>query len=55
MLNGLRDLFLSALKFDGRDAMPLINQWNEEIARVEKHIEDREKEIRFQYETAMKR
>lgn len=35
MLDELRDLFLAALKFEGNDAMPLVNRWNEAVKRVQ--------------------
>lgn len=35
MLDELRDLFLAALKFEGNNAMPLINRWNEAVKRVQ--------------------
>lgn len=37
MLDGLRDLFLAALICDNeRDAKLLINEWNNEIDRIQK-------------------
>ncbi len=35
MLDRLRNLFLQALKFDGKDATPLVLRWNEEIKRIQ--------------------
>lgn len=35
MLNELRRLFLEALRFDGDDAMPLVEKWNFAVKRVQ--------------------
>lgn len=40
MLDELRDLFLEALHFDGDNALPLVNRWNDAVKRVQKHCDE---------------